>query len=225
MKTDWTKEFCGYLPPEFEKINSDTWAQRKNIEKRPKGDDGSDGGWQCEVRFISEDLKIQVEMVKEVVGENEDVSELKTGYEAATILFGGNMATNPVIRASELRAVIETSSQYLSDDQAITVPELFPAWENNHSYRIADKVSRGDILYKCVQAHTSQADWVPENTPSLWVRMDNPTVEWPEWVQPLGAQDAYPKDYKVSHNGKHWISNVDSNVWEPGVYGWTEVTQ
>ena len=55
--------------------------------------------------------------------------------------------------------------------------------------------------------------------------VSDPAEEWPEWSQPVGAHDAYSKDAKVSHNGKHWISNVDSNVWEPGVYGWTEATE
>ena len=39
----------------------------------------------------------------------------------------------------------------------------------------------------------------------------------------VGAHDAYNAGDKVSHGGKHWTSTVDSNVWEPGVYGWTEV--
>lgn len=58
---------------------------------------------------------------------------------------------------------------------------------------------------------------------SLWTPVSDPAEEWPEWSQPVGAHDAYSKDAKVSHNGKHWTSTVDSNVWEPGVYGWTEV--
>ena len=48
-------------------------------------------------------------------------------------------------------------------------------------------------------------------------------IEFPEWRQPTGAHDAYSKGDKVSHNGKHWVSDVDGNVWEPGVYGWSEV--
>ena len=44
------------------------------------------------------------------------------------------------------------------------------------------------------------------------------------WKQPEGAHDAYNKDDVVSHTGKLWKSTVDANVWEPGVYGWTEVT-
>ena len=73
------------------------------------------------------------------------------------------------------------------------------------------------------RAHTSQADWTPDKTASLWTPVSDPAEEWPEWSQPVGAHDAYSKDAKVSHNGKHWTSTVDSNVWEPGVYGWTEV--
>lgn len=45
-----------------------------------------------------------------------------------------------------------------------------------------------------------------------------------EWVQPTGAHDAYALGAVVSHNGKVWVSTVDSNVWEPGGYGW-EVQQ
>lgn len=46
--------------------------------------------------------------------------------------------------------------------------------------------------------------------------------EYPEWIQPVGAQDAYAQGAQVSHNNSHWISMVDNNVWEPGVYGWEQ---
>ena len=61
----------------------------------------------------------------------------------------------------------------------------------------------------------------PDTAVSLWVSISDPAEEWPEWSQPLGAHDAYEQGAKVSHNGKHWISDVAANVWEPGVYGWT----
>lgn len=41
-----------------------------------------------------------------------------------------------------------------------------------------------------------------------------------ELAQPVGAHDSYMKDDQTSHNGYRWISEVDNNVWEPGVYGW-----
>lgn len=78
-------------------------------------------------------------------------------------------------------------------------------------------------LYRCVQAHTTQADWTPDVSPSLWVEAGDPSEEYPAWSQPVGAHDAYDKGAKTTQNDKKWVSDVDGNVWEPGVYGWTEV--
>lgn len=75
-------------------------------------------------------------------------------------------------------------------------------------------------LYRCIQAHTTQADWTPDVSPSLWVEVGDPSVEYPAWSQPVGAHDAYGLGAKVSHNAEKWISAVDANVWEPGTYGW-----
>lgn len=125
-------------------------------------------------------------------------------------------------KARHLRKLIELASASLPDDQAWDAPELFPRWETNTDYAVGDRVSFGAELYKCVQAHKSQDDWTPDKTPALWVLVDDPSVEWPEWRQPTGAQDAYQTGDKVSHNDKHWISTADNNVWEPGVYGWEE---
>lgn len=52
-----------------------------------------------------------------------------------------------------------------------------------------------------------------------------PSDEYPEWVQPTGAHDAYAQGAKVNHNGKKWMSDGANNVWEPGIYGWTEVVE
>lgn len=100
---------------------------------------------------------------------------------------------------------------------------VYPAWDSNgYSYFAGEKVSYDNKYYRCIQSHTSQADWTPDTAVSLWVNISDPTEEWPEWVQPVGAQDAYAKGAKVSHKDKHWTSDVDNNVWEPSVYGWTE---
>lgn len=128
-----------------------------------------------------------------------------------------------VERAKQLRPLIEKASKSLSDEDAYGAPELFPAWKNETAYTKDDRVQYEVKLYKCLQSHTSQADWTPDVAVSLWVEIPDPSQEWPEWKQPTGAQDAYMKGDKVSHYDKHWTSDVDSNVWEPGVYGWTEV--
>ena len=104
--------------------------------------------------------------------------------------------------------------------------DLFEPWVTDKDYAVGKIVTRPNgNLYKCVQAHRSQAGWESEATPALWTKIGDPSEEYPEWSQPLGAHDAYPLGAKVSHNGKKWTSDVANNVWEPGVYGWTEVTE
>ena len=124
-------------------------------------------------------------------------------------------------KAKQLRALIESLAITLDDATALTGVELFPAWATDTAYAVGDRVQYNGVLYKCVQAHTSQADWMPDATPALWVIVS--IEEWPEWIQPTGAHDAYDKDAKVSHNGKHWKNTIDANVYEPGVYGWEEI--
>ena len=102
--------------------------------------------------------------------------------------------------------------------------ELFAPWAYPADYKIGNLRRYNGRLYKCIGDHTSQADWTPDVAVSLWVSTSDPAEEYPAWSQPVGAHDAYNTGDKVSHNGKHWTSDVDANVWEPGVYGWTEVT-
>lgn len=123
--------------------------------------------------------------------------------------------------AQRMADSILLATSYLDDEQAETVTNLFPFWEVGIEYIVGDRRQYNELLYRCVQAHTSQADWTPDITPALWVRTS--TEEWPEWIQPTGAHDAYNIGDKVSHLEKHWISTVDANIWEPSVYGWDEV--
>lgn len=124
-------------------------------------------------------------------------------------------------KAKLLRAQIEKLALDMDDTESLEYSDLFPKWSNNKHYKAGDRVRYESLLFKCLQAHTSQDDWTPDTAVSLWVRVAEP-VEWPEWIQPTGGHDAYNKGDKVSHNDKHWTSDVDGNVWEPGVYGWSE---
>ena len=123
-----------------------------------------------------------------------------------------------------LRPYIEKAAASLDDNDAVNAVKLFPTWTIGVSVAVGERYQYADKLYKCLLAHTTQADWKPDDSPSLWVGISDPAEEWPEWSQPVGSTDAYAKGAKVSHNGKHWTSDVDANVWEPGVYGWSEVT-
>lgn len=126
-------------------------------------------------------------------------------------------------RARALRSKLEKMAESLNDESALDVVEFFPQWETEKEYSVGDRIRYKDILYKCVQAHTSQNSWLPDLTPALWTRVS--IDEFPEWIQPTGVQDAYATGDKVTHHNTHWISIVDNNVWEPGVYGWEEVIE
>lgn len=119
------------------------------------------------------------------------------------------------------RIITDVAISYLDDEQAETVTELFEEWQPKTKYEAGDRRQYNGLLYRCVQGHTSQDGWEPPNVPALWVRTS--TDPFPEWIQPTGAHDAYNKGDKVSHLGKHWESDVDANIWEPSVYGWSEV--
>lgn len=127
-------------------------------------------------------------------------------------------------KAERLRALIVKGSSSLSDDDAIEGVELFPVWEVDHVYAKDERVSYGGKLYKVLQAHTSQATWTPPTSPSLYAKvLPGQSGVVGEWVQP-GSTNPYMLGDKVTHNGKTWVSTCDNNVWEPGVYGWSEVT-
>lgn len=122
---------------------------------------------------------------------------------------------------NELVKFIRKARLTADDETALTGIALYPVWAENISVSVNDRYQYNDKLYKCVQAHTTQADWTPNATPAMWVEVS--LDEFPEWKQPAGAHDAYAKGDKVKHNGKKWESTADANVWEPGVYGWSEI--
>ena len=121
-------------------------------------------------------------------------------------------------KVKQLRQLIEQLAVTLDDETALTGVELFPAWVIGKAYAVNDRTQYNGTLYKCIQAHTSQSDWMPSATPALWktVSLD----EYPEWVQPTGAHDAYNIGDKVTYNGQHYVCTSNANVYAPDVYGW-----
>lgn len=126
--------------------------------------------------------------------------------------------------ALKLRHQIETAVQSLADSEALEVVTLYPEWAAGVDYPAGYKTQYGGKLWRCLQAHTAQTGWEPENAPSLWAKVLIPDeTAMPEWEQP-DSTNPYSAGDKVTHNGKTWVSDIDNNVWEPGVYGWTEVS-
>ena len=122
-----------------------------------------------------------------------------------------------------LRGIMDKAGAMLTDEQALEVPGLFPAWNAEATYAVGDRAKYNGTLYRCLTAHTAQATWAPTDAPSLWAKvLTDPSGAILPWVQP-DSTNPYAKGDKVTHNGKTWVSTVDNNVWEPGAYGWEEV--
>lgn len=104
----------------------------------------------------------------------------------------------------------------------------FDEWRENVTYKKGQIRKSKGILYTYIyeQDVVSVIDWRPENTLGvMWEVYNDPNVEWPDWSQPIGAHDAYAFGDKVLHKGMKWVSTEDSNVWEPGIYGWKEYSE
>lgn len=138
-----------------------------------------------------------------------------------------------ILMAKQINRAVQLTllGQELDDSEAMEVADLYPAWEPGKSYAVGVILRYGvntdgeTQLYRVAQAHASQGDWLPDQIPALYTKVGFADDGTPIWTQPLGAHDAYAKGDKVRHNDKTWVSDVDGNVWEPGVYGWTEVTE
>lgn len=126
-------------------------------------------------------------------------------------------------QAEKYRQLINKAAMSLTDEDAAYAPMIFEYWEQDRYYNAGERVCYVGRLYKVLQAHTSQADWTPDVATSLFaeVLIPDPGVI-PEWVQP-GSTNPYMMGDKVRHNEKVWVSTIDNNVWEPGVYGWDEI--
>lgn len=136
------------------------------------------------------------------------------------MLAGGNVAA--------VQSEYQTALMSVSDAAALKMPDYFPTWDGDgHTYKVGDRVTYNDTLYKVLQAHTSQNDWTPDAAPSLFAKVLTSTTGEPlPWEQP-GSTNPYMIGDRVTYNGKVYESTVDNNVWAPDAYpqGWKEVTE
>ena len=134
------------------------------------------------------------------------------------------LAREDAVRVSSITFVTLAVTGQIDD---VTISEnatQFPKWDEHFTGKAGTIVRDEGKLYKNIHDIGPGQNTKPSGTPSQWTRIGDPGEEWPEWIQPIGAHDAYNIDSKVSHKGKHWISTAPANIWEPGVYGWKEVS-
>ena len=134
-------------------------------------------------------------------------------------------------QAQAIREAMDIAGAALDDDKALECVRLYRPFEVGKAYAVGDFLTYGENgvgdpqLYKVVQAHTSQADWLPDETPALYTAIGLDDSGYPVWSQPTGAHDAYNTGDIVNYNGTLYKSLIDGNVYSPEVYpaGWEVV--
>ena len=138
---------------------------------------------------------------------------------------------NRLQAAEQLRRALQMFAVTLTDDQAMEVATVYPVWESGKTYPAGTILRHGQNgvgdpqLYRVVQEHTSQADWLPEATGALYTAIGLTSDGYPIWSQPTGAHDAYNAGDIVEYNGILYKSLMDGNVYIPDAYpaGWEVV--
>ena len=134
---------------------------------------------------------------------------------------------NKEFKAKQYRRALQMFAQSLTDESTMMeIADIYPKWNSKgYSYKSGAIFSYGvndfneTQLYIVLQDHTSQTNWTPDTTASLYKKVGIDDSGLPIWTQPLGATDAYNVGDKVIHNGVTYESLVDNNVWEPGAAG------
>lgn len=161
----------------------------------------------------------QTDVETEALKTKESVNQVTT-QALITTLNNGDVTS--------LKSVYAKMAASISDDVALAIPEIFPIWSaNSVKYKTGDRVSYENVLYKVLQDHTSQENWKPDVSPSLFAKVLTSTDNTPKpWEQP-DSTNAYKKGDKVTYNGKIYESLIDNNVWSPDGYpaGWKEVEE
>ena len=121
---------------------------------------------------------------------------------------------------------VKQARQITDDKEALQVQCLYKQWDKQigKDLQVGEYIQYEGQLYKVLQSHTVQEQWTPVDAPSLYAKvLVDPTGETIlEWEQP-DSTNPYMKGDKVTHNGKTYVCDIDNNVWEPGVYGWSVV--
>ena len=140
---------------------------------------------------------------------------------------------NKLQAAEQLRKALQMFAQSLTDEQAMEVATVYPAYKAGIAYKTGEMFTYGvnavgdPQLYRVVQDHTAQEDWKPSETPALYTAIGLNAFGYPVWSQPTGAHDAYNAGDIVDYNGTLYKSLIDGNTYSPEAYpqGWEECTE
>ncbi len=171
------------------------------------------------------------------------------GAQAPALPSSGNVTAGGLYRHEDgLWSVIQTFNRSTYGAHPSTYPALIRRVRDPHKREPWRQPIDQYDSYKLVNPFTGKADetehggklwrtkvdnnvWEPA-AGSLWDEIDAdgnvvvppepPANEYPAWIQPTGAHDAYKIGDKVTFKGKRYTSKINGNVWSPVAYpaGW-----
>ena len=181
-------------------------------------------------------LEPQTEQAIKALEDNMQVAQstadtaVTTAQEAKTAAETAQAAANPQV-VTFASIALPSMAASITDKQAITISTLWPEWSaDSVQYKVDDVVNHAGHLYRCEQAHTSQADWTPDASASLWSQIDIAGDGVDVWTQPTGAHNAYNTGDRVHYptaDDPIYVSLIDGNTWSPDAYpqGWKLETE
>ena len=125
-----------------------------------------------------------------------------------------------------VKMAVKQARTITDDKEALEVQILYPDWKKQigKTLTAGQYIRYNNILYKVITEHIAQSDWTPDSATSLFAKvLIDPDGEVLEWEQP-DSTNPYMKGDKVTFEGVTYVSTVDNNIWQPGVYGW-EIVQ
>jgi hypothetical protein len=152
----------------------------------------------------------------------DDDVEVKKVFETLMTRYMGNKVAVLAVMKNNPIAVANADTWEAELYQTI---EIAKPWVVGEALLVGWLRMYNNKTYLCIQAHTTQSDWTPDVVPALFTLKLVPQVgqQYPDWVQPTGAQDAYKLGDRVRHKDKNWESQYNANGWEPSVFGWIEI--
>ena len=113
-------------------------------------------------------------MYKNVNGKLIEMTEAEIAEEKQKIQLAKAEEKSRPLTAEEVTAMLirqQINTLSVDDNTALRMTEFYPEWAAGQDYTAGFKVQYGGKLWRCVQAHTSQTGWEPENAASMWTEI------------------------------------------------------
>ena len=176
---------------------------------------------------LSEEQRAETIRLRKIAnGELPTIEREVDGLKSVSSALIGGEQVDDVVAAKQVNRALCLFANTLPEEEALSIAAVFPEWDLGIKYKKDEYLRYGlnlygePQIYRVIQGHKSQYDWSPEKSPALFKKVGFAGDGTPLWVQPMGATDAYDKGDIVLHKGVKYVSEINKNVWEPGVYGW-----